>query len=75
MAVAKEVMYWISTNGSIRCPLCDFNPPYGPLSTAAFAPMATHIMEEHGLPCLHVGQETEQGSDGPVHATVAVFGK
>jgi hypothetical protein len=34
-----------------------------------------HLIQEHGMKCLHVGQESDEGDDGLWHFTVAVFGK
>ena len=73
-AAAKEVIVRISTNETISCKLCDYTPYGG--SSAAFDDVCNHLMNEHGLACLHVGQETTHGGDGlPWQSTVAVFGK
>jgi hypothetical protein len=71
---AKECIYRISTNETVDCPLCDYFPPYNGSATA-FGPVCNHIIQEHKLKCLHVGQETTSGENGPWHSTVAVFGK
>jgi hypothetical protein len=40
-----------------------------------FDEACNHLMKAHGLKCLHVGQQTENDSNGkPWHSTVAVFG-
>jgi hypothetical protein len=72
--VAKEQMYRISTNERVDCPVCQFTTYGG--DAVAFSDVCNHILREHGLKCLHVGQETTSGSNGgPYHYTVAVFGK
>lgn len=71
---AKQVMYRLSTNESIRCPICQFTTYGG--DTLAFDDVCNHIIKEHKLHCLHVGQETSRNNDGhPWHSTVAIFGK
>ncbi len=73
-AVAKEILVRVSTNETVTCRLCDFTPHNG--TSAAFEDVCNHLMKEHGLACLHVGQETVHGPGGnPWHSTVAVFGK
>ena len=73
-AVAKEVIIRISTNETVMCRLCDFTPSSG--SPVAFEEVCNHLMKEHSLECLHVGQETTSGPGGhPWHSTVALFGK
>jgi hypothetical protein len=72
--LAKQIIRRISTNETVSCKLCDFTPYGG--SGAAFDDVCNHLMKEHGLKCLHVGQETTHGTDSqPWHSTVAVFGK
>ena len=73
-AAAKEIIIRISTNETVSCRLCEFNPYGG--SSVAFEDVCNHLMKDHGLICLHVGQETTHGPGGhPWHSTVAVFGK
>jgi hypothetical protein len=71
---AKEVMYRVTTVVPVECPICQFTTFGG--SEVAFNDVCNHIITAHGLPCLHVGQESFDGNYGkPWHATVAVFGR
>jgi hypothetical protein len=47
----------------------------GPFGAEGFAALITHYIQEHGYRLIHVGQQTEEGSDGPWQATVAVLGR
>jgi hypothetical protein len=70
--LGKEIIVYVSTNEGRSCPLegCNFT-----LDMDTFQENCTHLLQ-HGLMCLHVGQETTYDSDGkPWHNTVAVFGK
>jgi hypothetical protein len=71
--VAEEEMFRLSTDERIECPVCQFTRYGG--DTLAFSDVCNHILKEHNLKCLHVGQETTSGENGPSHHTVAVFGK
>ena len=74
MAVlASEIIVMVSSNGDRQCPLChDFSLD----GTKDWEESCNHLLREHGLKCLHVGQETAPSFDGsPYHNTVAVFGK
>jgi hypothetical protein len=73
-AAAKETIIRISTNETASCRLCNFTPYRG--SPVAFEDVCNHLIKEHGLQCLHIGQETTHGPGGnPWHSTVAVFGR
>jgi hypothetical protein len=62
-------MIYVSSNISRMCPLCTES-----LDGELFEHACNHVLE-HGLKCLHVGQETKADGDGkPWHMTVAVFG-
>ena len=70
--IATEFMAYVNTNEGLRCPIsgCSVSVP------ERFEKLCNHLIQEHGLKCLHVGQETAPGSDGkPWQSTVAVFGK
>ncbi len=49
-------------------------PTYGGTSSA-FNDVCSHILQQHKLRCLRVGQETHASGDTPWHDTVALFGK
>jgi hypothetical protein len=72
---AKDVMYRITTALlPIDCPICHYTTYGG--SSAAFNDVCNHLLTEHKLPCLHVGQETDMDSDGKLHqSTAAIFGR
>jgi hypothetical protein len=44
------------------------------IGTDRFAESINHYIQEHNYRLLHVGQQTEDGSDGPWQTTVAVLG-
>ena len=69
---AKEIIVRVSTNETLSCRLCDFAPDLYDAGSAGFEEICNHLMREHGLHCLHVGQETAHGP--PWHSTVAVLG-
>jgi hypothetical protein len=72
--IAKERMYRLSTNETVACPICGFTTYGG--DEVAFSDVSNHILQEHKLKCLHVGQESRlSDSGGLAHSTVAVFGK
>lgn len=72
--VAKEQIFRLTTAVTpFRCPLCQFTTYGG--SSSAFNDVSNHILREHKLKCLHVGQETHWSGDEPSHSTVIVFGK
>jgi hypothetical protein len=71
--VAKQEMYRLSTDGTLVCPISGFTTYNG--DSVAFNDVCNHILSEHKLKCLHVGQETHHGDHGPWHDTIAVFGK
>lgn len=45
--------------------------------TDKFDEACNHLINAHGLKCLHVGQQTKQNSEdgSPWHTTVTVFSK
>jgi hypothetical protein len=70
--IASEFIIYISTHEEKPCPMeaCDFWLGRG------FEESCNHLLRDHGLPCLHIGQETRRDNSGnPSHRTVAVFGK
>ncbi len=71
--VARQLMVRLSTDEAVACPICGFTTHQG--EARAFGDVSTHILQEHQLVCIHVGQETVQGLMGPWQTTVAVFGK
>lgn len=71
--LAKEVLVKVTTGIGTRCRFCD---TFLDGSRERFEDSCEHLMKEHGLKCLHVGQETDRDDEGkPWHNTVAVFGK
>jgi hypothetical protein len=40
-----------------------------------FAESINHYIQEHGYWLLHVGQQTEDGTEGPSQITVAILGR
>lgn len=67
--VAKELMIYVSTNEGKGCGIdgCDFW-----LGLERFQESCNHLLQDHGLNCLHVGQQTTPDSNGsPWHSTVA----
>jgi hypothetical protein len=72
MPLAEKMMVKISSNESRRCPECNEMLHAG--ETEEFQNTCNHLLA-HGLKCLHVGQETITGDDGPWQTTIAVFGK
>ena len=71
--IAKQQIFRLSTNENIRCPICDYTTYAG--NELAFNDVCNHLLQEHKLKCLHVGQETRSSESGPWHSTVAVFGR
>lgn len=70
--VLKERLIKVSSNEAFPCPLCERGVQ---LDGGDLRETAAHLFQ-HGLKCVHVGQETTQDDDGkPWHSTVAVFGK
>ena len=71
--IATEFIVYVSTNVGRRCPFQDCDTHLG---LNQFEESCNHLLQQHGLKCLHVGQETSGlGVDEPFHSTVAVFGK
>jgi hypothetical protein len=71
--VAKDLIVYLKTGIGERCPIagCNFL-----LGGEKFQQSCNHLLQEHGLNCLHVGQETNRDSNGELwQHTVAVFGK
>ena len=67
-------MFRLSTGATpFARPICQYTT-YGGTSSA-FNDVCNHILQQHRLRCLHVGQETHASGDTPWHDTVAVFGK
>jgi hypothetical protein len=64
-------VYEIRSDVSEACPLC--NQWIGERS-ASTSERANHLIQEHGCQLLHVGQETDVGSEGPYQVTVYVLG-
>jgi hypothetical protein len=61
----------ISSYTNSSCPFCDEGLP----GLTNFVHAAKHLQEQHGLSCMHVGQQTGENHNGEVwHHTVAVFG-
>ncbi len=59
------------------CPLCSETggAGYGPVSDEAdVATRVNHLLSEHDCELLHVGQQTQDGADGPWQLTTAVLG-
>lgn len=54
-----------------RCKRCA-NPIEG---DGSFVALINHYITQHGYKLLHVGQQTEEGTDGPWQTTVAVLGQ
>lgn len=71
--LAKQEMFRLSTNERVLCPLCRYTKFDG--SPGAFNDVSNHILQEHKLKCIHVGQETTRDDGQIYHHTVAVFGK
>jgi len=59
----------ISTGISTGCKHCRT-----PIGGDRFAEAINHYIQEHRYRLLHVGQQTEDGSEGPYQTTVAVLG-
>jgi len=70
--LASKIIITVSSNVGAGCPLCnDFF-----MGLEKFDESCNHLMQQHKLKCLHVGQETSHDNDGkPWHSTVAVFGR
>jgi len=71
--LAKESVVHVSTSVGRPCRIngCGFF-----LGLDKFQESCNHLIQQHGLKCLHVGQETSHDNDGkPWQSTVAVFGK
>jgi hypothetical protein len=67
-AVAKEFIVYVSTNIGKGCPFegCDFS-----IGLERFEQSCNHLIQQHGLKCLHVGQEpvpTTPASRGTVRS-------
>ena len=60
----------VSSNECRMCPLCDIELD----GIHKFEDCCNHLLHDHELKCVHVGQET-YGLGEPYHCTVAVFGK
>jgi len=70
--VAEELIVYVKTGIGKPWPIpgCTF-----PLLNADFQESCNHLLQ-HGMTCLHVGQETSRDSNGELwQHTVAVFGK
>jgi hypothetical protein len=59
----------ISSNIETGCEHC-----YHAIGGNVFANSVNHYIKEHGYTLLHMGQQTEHGSEGLSHSTVAVLG-
>ena len=73
LPIATKFIVYVSTNEGTGCPIegCDFF-----IGLEKFQESCNHLLQKHGLKCLHVGQETSHDNEGkPWHSTVAVFGK
>jgi hypothetical protein len=68
-----EFIIRVSTNESRKCPFdgCDVVLD----AMEMFENSCNHMLQDHQLVCLHVGQETVDTDDGPYQTTVAVFGR
>ena len=75
-AVASKQLFHISTSVIGNCPVCGAGGEKISMDDSEyFEKMCNHLFE-HGLKCLHVGQETSRDDQGkPWQSTVAVFGK
>ena len=70
--LASKIIVSVSSNIGAGCPLCNSNFFLG---LEKFDESCNHLMQQHNLKCLHVGQETSYDNNGkPWHSTVAVFG-
>jgi hypothetical protein len=68
--IASKIIARVSSDESGACPLCDFLLD----GIHNFDAACNHLMQEHKLACLHVGQQTSHEDTGLWHCTVAVFG-
>ena len=73
MSELREIIVIVKSNTSRRCPVDDCDELLDGLKR--FEEACNHLIVAHGLTCVHVGTETDQGDDGPLHITVAVFGR
>ena len=73
MEPTKDLIIRISTESMGGCPLCSGHWLGG---KDRFDESCSHLMKQHGLRCLHVGQESGvDGQDRLWQFTVAVFGR
>jgi hypothetical protein len=72
MPQASEIIITVNSNIFRGCPLCNSVPLDG---SKGFDEACNHLLQTHGLKCLHVGQETINDGGKPWETTVAVFGK
>jgi hypothetical protein len=71
--IAKKRLIRVTSLINRNCPLCN-GFEWGP-EKDHFERLANHLLE-HGLKCVHVGQETDfDDQRRPRQATVAVFGE
>jgi hypothetical protein len=68
MAIASKIIVQVTSSEGKPCPLCDEQ-------LMPFERACNHLLQEHHLKCLHIGQQTESSDYGPWHDTVAVFGE
>lgn len=68
-ADVQQVVH-ISTSIGTGCKHCGES-----IGLEQFAQSINHYIQAHGYKLLHVGQETEHGSEGPWQSTVAVLGR
>ena len=64
----QQVVQLSSSSIGVPCKHC------GPIRSNGFASEIDHYIQKHGYRLLHVGQQTEEGTDGPWQTTVAVLG-
>jgi hypothetical protein len=71
-AIATKQIVSVRSDTGAPCPLCAGTRLDGHND---FDKACNHLMKDHGLKCLHVGQETHGDEDKPWYSTVAVFGR
>lgn len=71
--LAKEQMVRVRSDEGRSCPLCS---RHSAMADNHFEVFSNHLLKDHSLKCLHVGQETIKDREGNLRqVTVAVFGK